>query len=359
MIEAGIVPGTPRVCVVGAGAMGSLVAAGMLRAGAEVTLVDVGERLARLRSDGLTLVSPDGETHRFGRVVAVEPTEAAGDFDFVFLAVKAYHLTEVAPRLPGLLGTGAALVTLQNGIPWWYFHRFEGALRDFRLATVDPDGALARHVDGDRVIACVPYPAAEVLEDGAVKHVEGAKLPVGELDGSRTARVERLSALLEAGGFRSRILDDVRSETWLKAWGNLAFNPISALTGATLEQLCLFEPTRRLAADMMRESQRVAEALGASFRVGIEQRIAGAQAVGAHKTSMLQDLEAGRRLETDALVGTVLELAEALEIDAPSIRAVYAAVRLLEVSRGVGPGDETSDAARFAGLAAAPASLAG
>jgi 2-dehydropantoate 2-reductase len=321
------------VCVVGVGAMGGLVGARLMRAGADVTLVDRGERLAQLRAEGLTLIDPDGTRREHPVVRAAALGEAAGEYDAVFIAVKAYDLPQIAAGLRSLTGPETALVTLQNGIPWWYFHRHGGSLEGRTLSSLDPDGSVARHVDANRVIACIPYPAAEVLADGAVQHVEGFKLPVGELDGSVTPRVQRLAALLEAAGFKARILDDVRSETWLKAWGNLSFNPISALTGATLEELCRFAPSRQLAARMMVEAQAVGEALGASFRVPIEKRIAGAEAVGPHKTSMLQDLEQGRRLETEALIGAVLELAGITGTDTPSIYAVYAAVRLLEQTR--------------------------
>lgn len=314
--------------------MGGLIGAKLLDAGADVTMVDRGDRLAWLQAHGLTLVGPDGTRRQYRDVRALALDAAAAEYDALFLAVKAYDLPRLAPHIPSLTGPETLLVTLQNGIPWWYFHRHGGRLDGRSLKSLDPEGSLARSVDAARVIACIPYPAAEVLPDGAVKHVEGFKLPVGELDGSLSPRVERLSALLEAAGFKSRILDDVRSETWLKAWGNLSFNPISALTGATLEDLCRFGPTRQLAARMMGEAQQVGEALGASFRVGIEKRIAGAEAVGPHKTSMLQDLELGRRLETEALIGAVLELAEVTGIDTPSIHAVYAAVRLLEQTRG-------------------------
>jgi 2-dehydropantoate 2-reductase len=323
-----------RICIIGVGAMGGLIGAKLIAAGADVTLVEQGDRLVQLQTHGLVLIGPDGERWEHREVRAVEASAATGEHDVVFLAVKAYDLPRVVPRLSSITGPDTTLVTLQNGIPWWYFHGHGGSLAGRSLKTLDPDGSLARHVDPGRVIACIPYPAAEVLDDGSVRHVEGYKLPVGELNGSVTPRVQRLSGLLQAAGFKSRILDDVRSETWLKAWGNLSFNPISALTGATLEDLCRFGPTRQLAARMMGEAQQVAETLGVTFRVGIDQRIAGAEAVGPHKTSMLQDLERGHRLETEALVGAVLELAEATGIATPAIQAVYATVRLLEQTRG-------------------------
>ncbi len=323
----------PRVCVVGVGALGGVVAGGLLAAGIDVTLVDRSERADHLRERGLSVLDPEGERRTFSDIRVTEDLAEAGPHDMLFLAVKAYDLGAVAPELPSAFAQDAVLVTLQNGIPWWYFQNHGGPLEGRRLRTLDPEGLIERHIDRHRIIGCIPYPAAELLADGTVRHVEGRKLPVGELDGSISPRVRRVAALLETAGFRSRILDDLRSETWLKAWGNLSFNPISALTGATMEALCRFAPTRRLAADMMREAQEVAESLGAHFRVGIERRLEGGEAVGPHKTSMLQDLEAGRRLETEALIGSVVELAEITGKPTPAIRAVDALVRLGEHTR--------------------------
>ncbi len=324
---------SPRVCVVGVGALGGVIAGGLLGAGFDVTLVDRGERADHLRKRGLSVLDPEGERRTFSGVRVMERLAKAGPHDVIFLAVKAYDLEAVAPELPTAFAPDAVLVTLQNGIPWWYFQNHGGLLEGRRLRTLDPEGVIERHIDRDRIIGCIPYPAAELLPDGTVRHVEGSKLPVGELDGSISPRVRRVAALLESAGFRSRILDDLRSETWLKAWGNLSFNPISALTGATMEGLCRFAPTRRLAADMMREAQEVAESLGAHFRVGIERRLEGGEAVGPHKTSMLQDLEAGHRLETDALIGSVVELAEITGKPTPAIRSVDALMRLVEHTR--------------------------
>jgi 2-dehydropantoate 2-reductase len=322
-----------RVCVIGAGAMGGLLGASLLGAGIDVTLVDRGPRVLQLRQRGLTLVTPEGEKRTYRDLRVVDEVDRGADYDVVFLAVKTYDLPSAAIRLPAMVAPRAIIVTLQNGIPWWYFHRYGGELEGRRLRTVDPDGSLEKNVDADQVIGCVPYPAAELLPGGEILHVEGDKLPVGELDGTDSRRVRQVAALLEAAGFRSRVLDDLRSETWLKAWGNLAFNPLSALTGATLQQLCRFAATRSLAAAMMREAQQVAEALGSSFRVGIEQRIRGAEAVGNHKTSMLQDLESGRPLETEALIGAVIELAEIVGVPTPSVSAIHASVSLLERTR--------------------------
>ncbi len=313
--------------------MGSVLAAGLLDAGADVTLVDRGSRVEHLNRHGLSVRAPDGSTRMYRGFRTRDASDPTGDYDVVFVAVKTYDLPQAATTLPSALGPDTVVVTLQNGIPWWYFQRHTGPLAGCRLRSVDPAGDLERSVDPARIIGCVPYPAAELLEDGTVHHVEGDRLPVGELDGSISERLRRLAALLESAGFRTRMLEDVRSETWLKAWGNLTFNPISALTGATLEQICRARASRQLVFDMMREAQAVGEALGATFRVDIERRIAGAEAVGAHRTSMAQDLDAGRPLETEALVGSVIELAEALDIETPAIRAVYALVKLLERNR--------------------------
>ena len=218
---------------------------------------------------------------------------------------------------------------MQNGIPWWYFHNHGGPHDGKRLESLDPDGTLTKYIDGDRIIGCVVYPAAAVEAPGVIHHVEGDRFPLGELNGKVTDRANRLKDVLEAAGFRSRVLEDIRSEIWLKAWGNLSFNPISALTHATLVDICQFPETRLLAQHMMEEAQAVAEKLGITFRHTIEKRIAGAESVGAHKTSMLQDVEAGRSLETEALIGAVLELAKLTGTPAPHTSAVYACVKLL------------------------------
>ncbi len=321
---------SPRVCVVGAGAMGGLVAARLAETGASLTLVDRAERVAALRARGLTLVSADGVPQTVRNFVATTDTAELGEQDVVFLGVKAYDIAAVAPRVPALLGRDTVVVTLQNGMPWWYFQRHGGELDGRRLHSLDPDGVIARNVDAARIIGCIPYPAAEVVEEGVVRHVEGNRLPIGELDGSVTERVRGVAALLEAAAFRSRVLEDVRSEVWLKAVGTLTFNPLSALTGATLAGICAHPETRGVAAEMMREGQEVARALGVALRRTIEERINGAAAVGAHKTSMLQDVEAGRRLELDALVGSVRELGGLTGIRTPTIDAIYACAKLLD-----------------------------
>ena len=220
-------------------------------------------------------------------------------------------------------------MTLQNGIPWWYFQKFKGDYSNRVVETVDPGGILFRGIDPDRIVGCIAYPAAVVSEPGVIRHIEGNRFPVGELDGSLSDRVSRVSEIFSEAGFKSRILEDIRSEIWLKLWGNMTFNPISALTHATLVDICQFPLTRALAASMMTEAKAIAERLGAVFRVPMERRISGAEAVGKHKTSMLQDVEAGKPLEIDGMLGVVIELAEMTGVEVPSLRSLYACTSLL------------------------------
>ena len=328
-----------KICIVGAGAIGGLMGAKFALAGEDVTLIDQGAHLAAIRDKGLKLIW-DGE-HVISDVKATDSLEEAGPQDLVVLAVKAHYLESVAPSIPSVTGPGTMILTVQNGIPWWYFHNHGGPFDGRRLESLDPDGVLEKYIDGDRIIGCVVYPAGDVPEPGVIRHVEGDRFPIGELDGTESERAKTLYDVLVKAGFRSRILDDIRSEIWLKAWGNLSFNPISALTHATLEEICRTPDTRKLAEAMMRESQNIAEKLGITFRHTIEKRIAGAESVGAHKTSMLQDVEVGRSLEIEALIGAILELGKLTETPSPSIAAVYACVKLLNKvlireGRGIG-----------------------
>lgn len=317
-----------RICVVGAGAIGGLMGAKLALAGNDVTVIDQGAHLEAIKKGGLKLIWEDGSEH-VAQVKAIDNVADAGEQDLVILAVKAHFLDQVAREAETLMGPDTIIMTVQNGLPWWYFHKHGDEHDGKPLKTLDPSGVLTKHIDADRIIGCVVYPAAAVTEPGVIHHVEGDRFPLGELDGSESERAQKLHDLLVDAGFRSRILDDIRSEIWLKAWGNLSFNPISALTHATLVDICQFPETRELAADMMREAQDIAEALGITFRHTIEKRIAGAEGVGAHKTSMLQDVEAGRSLETEALIGSILEMGEMVGKPAPAIKAVYACVKLL------------------------------
>jgi 2-dehydropantoate 2-reductase len=249
--------------------------------------------------------------------------------DMVILALKAHQIAAVVDDLPGLFGEATVLVTLQNGIPWWYFQKFEGEHAGRVVETVDPGGVLLNRIDPDRIVGCIAYPAASISEPGVIHHIEGNRFPVGELDGAESERVRMVSRVFTEAGFKSRILDDIRSEIWLKLWGNLTFNPISALTHSTLVDICQFPLTRDLAATMMTEAQTVGERLGAGFRVTLDRRIAGAEGVGKHKTSMLQDVEAGKPLEVDGMLGVVIELGDMTGVEVPTLRALYACVSLL------------------------------
>ncbi len=318
-----------KICVIGAGAIGGLMGAKLALAGEEVTVIDQGAHLDAIKANGLKLIWEDGSEHIAPVATAADCAEA-GPQDLVILALKAHYLDQVAKDMHHLMGDDTMIVTVQNGIPWWYFHKLPGEHGGKRLDSLDPTGILTKHIDADRIIGCVVYPAAAVTAPGVIHHVEGDRFPIGELDGNmETARVRALHDVLVKAGFRSRILDDIRSEIWLKAWGNLSFNPISALTHATLVDICQFADTRALAYSMMEEAQAIGEAFGVTFRHTIEKRIAGAESVGAHKTSMLQDVEAGRSLETEALVGAILEMGNMAGVPAPSIKAVYACVKLL------------------------------
>jgi 2-dehydropantoate 2-reductase len=319
-----------RIAVVGTGALGSLIANAFCMAGNHVTLVDLPQRLEQISAlGGLVVIGEGGEQRRATPAGMATDMADAGRHDVVFLATKAFVLPSLARRLATMVLPDGFFVTLQNGIPWWYLSGLDHELGGRRLRSLDPDGVLAEHIDPTRIIGCVAYPAAILRTDGVVQHVEGLRFPVGELDGVERDRTRELSRLFEDAGFKSRVLTDIRSEIWLKAWGALSINPISALTRATMADVCSFAPTRALVAEMMREAQAIGEALGATFRHPIEKRIEGARAVGQHKTSMLQDVEANRRMELDAVMGAILELAELTGCRADAIRTVHACAALL------------------------------
>ena len=317
-----------KVCVVGAGAIGGYMAVRLAHAGHTVSAIARGPHLAAIRANGLKLIEGDQELVATD-LTATDGVAEPGPQDVVLLALKAHQIVPVVDDLPALFGPDTVIVTLQNGIPWWYFQQVDGEYSGRVVETVDPGGVLFRAIDPERVIGCIAYPAAEIAEPGVIRHIEGNRFPVGELDGRDSDRVRMVSSLFAEAGFKSRVLDDIRSEIWLKLWGNLTFNPISALTHSTLVDICRFPLTRGLAAAMMTEAQQVAERLGAHFRVPMERRIAGAESVGKHKTSMLQDVEAGKPLEVDGMLGVVVELAEMTGVEVPTLRALYACVSLL------------------------------
>jgi 2-dehydropantoate 2-reductase len=318
-----------KIAVVGCGAIGGYVGARLALAGETVTFMVRGTTLEALRRAGLTLIMNDGVRHSARDLVATDDYASAGPQELVILAVKAHQLEAVASQVPHLCGADTVVVTMQNGIPYWYFHRHGGHLAGSIVRSVDPQGLIRERIPPERVIGCVVYPAAQLLAPGIVRHIEGERFPVGELDGACSERVQRVSQCLTRAGFKSPVLEDIRAEIWLKLWGNLTFNPISALTRSTLVDICQYPATRELAVAMMSEAQTIAEKLGIVFRVGLDRRIAGAAKVGKHKTSMLQDVEAGRALELEALVGSVAELGRMTHTHTPHIDTVYGLTHLL------------------------------
>ena len=318
-----------KIAIIGAGAIGGLVGVKLALAGEDVTFLVRGANLQAIRANGMKLVDHDGNEHVARDVKATNDYAEAGVQDIVVLAMKAHQVEAVVDELPKLLGPQTLIVTMQNGVPFWYFHGVGSELAGSVVKSVDPAGRIAAAVPAAQIIGCVVYPAAELIAPGVVKHIEGDRFPLGELDGRVTERVQRVAACFVNAGFKSPVLEDIRSEIWLKLWGNLTFNPVSSLTHATLVDICQYPLTRDLAAAMMAEAQAVANKLGVTFRVGIDKRIAGAEKVGKHKTSMLQDVEAGRAPEIDALVGSVVELGRLTNTPTPHIDTVYALVKLL------------------------------
>jgi len=322
-----------KICIVGAGAIGGMLGVKLALSGNDVTLILRGANLAAVKQNGLKLIEEDGKELLAQPIKATSVIAEAGIQDVVILALKAHQVAVVAAELPALMHSDTRVITMQNGIPWWYFHKLPGELGQRYQGTpvkaVDPDGIIAKYIPVDRVIGSVVYPASEVISPGVIKVIEGNRFSLGEIDGSDTPSIRAISDAFKAAGFKSPISNDIRSEIWLKLWGNLSFNPISALTHATLEDICVFPATRELAANMMREAQAIGEKLGVQFKVSLEKRINGAQAVGQHKTSMLQDVEMGRPIELEALVGSVIELGRITETPTPNIDAVYALASLL------------------------------
>ncbi|EKX57099.1 2-dehydropantoate 2-reductase [Rhodobacter sp. AKP1] len=315
-----------RICIFGAGAIGGYLGAKLAAAGADVSLVARGPHLAAMQARGLTLIEEGGT--RTVPVRAASDPAALGPQDYVIVTLKAHSVPAVVPQLSRLLGAEGTLVSGVNGLPWWYFHRHGGPLEGRRLESVDPGGVQWDGIGPDRVLGCVVYPAAEVVEPGTVRHLEGNRFSLGEPSGEKSDRALRLSEALTAAGLKAPVRPRLRDEIWVKLWGNLSFNPISALTGATLDRLCTDPGTRAVARSMMLEAQAIAERLGVKFPIDVERRIDGGAAVGAHRTSMLQDLEAGRPMEIEALVGSVAELGRILNLPTPTIDTVLALVRL-------------------------------
>ena len=327
-----------KIAIVGAGAIGGYVGGWLAAAGEDVTFIARGANLEAIRRHGMRVIGEDGHEVVARNAAAHDRMADAGAQDVVILAVKAHQVAAVAADVAHLCHATTAIVTMQNGIPWWYFHKHGGEYEGTQVRSADPDGSIWRQIDADRVVGSVVYPAAVLEAPGVVRVVEGRRFTLGEPDGSTSARVEAIAAAFTRAGFKAPVIGDIRGEIWLKLWGNLSFNPISALTHATLAGLLRFPLTRELSAEMMREAEAVANKLGITFRVGIDKRLAGAERVGEHKTSMLQDVEAGRPMEIEALVGSVVELGRLTATATPHVDAVYALVSLLAKTLAVGRG---------------------
>jgi len=316
-----------KICIYGAGAIGGFLGARLALADidVDVSLVARGPHLAAIRANGLKLRSAGGES--VCRVTCTDNPEELDTQDYVIIGLKAHSVPSVVDQIDRLCDEHTAIVPAVNGVPWWYFHRLDGAFDGRRVVSVDRDGRQWDVLRPERAIGCVVYPSAEVSEPGVIEHIEGDRFTLGEPSGEKSDRVIRLSRILRDAGFKAPVKTRIRDEIWVKLWGNVAFNPISALTGATLEALCTDKDTRNLARSMMVEAQAIGEALGARFAVDVDKRINGAAAVGAHKTSMLQDLERGRAMEIDAVVTAVQELGVLVDVATPTIDIVLALVQ--------------------------------
>ena len=315
-----------KICIFGAGAIGGFLGARLARAGAEVSFVARGPHLDAMRRNGLTLIE-GGERSTTDVTASDDPCEL-GPQDYVIITLKAHSVPPVVNAMQPLIGKETTIVSGVNGVPWWYFHEFGGPLEGTRLQSVDPGDVQWDGFGPERALGCVVYPAAEVVEPGVVKHIEGNRFSLGEPDGTRSDRALRLSEVFTSAGLKAPVRPKIRDEIWVKLWGNLSFNPISALTHATLDVLCTDPGTRAVARAMMVEAQEIAEALGVKFPISVDRRLDGGAAVGAHRTSMLQDLDLGRPMEIDALVTSVQELGQITGIATPTIDTVLALIKL-------------------------------
>jgi 2-dehydropantoate 2-reductase len=324
-----------RVAVVGAGAIGAYVGAALARGGVEVTLIARGPHLRAMQRRGVQVRSQRGDFE--AHPAATDDLDAVADAEVVFVALKAYSLPELAPRLGAALTPGAAVIAAQNGIPWWYFQSLGGPLDGTVLESVDPGGTISRSIPPEAVVGCVVYSSTEILEPGVIRHIEGTRFTIGEPDGTISDRCLRISDAFKAGGLKAPVEERLREQIWLKLVGNVAFNPVTALTGATLGELATLPEMVELLRRIFEECAGVAAGLGIEFPVSLERRLEAGFEVGDHKTSMLQDLEAGKPLEIDCLTGAVLELAAMLEVPTPHTLAVHACVKLLDSLRAPVP----------------------
>jgi 2-dehydropantoate 2-reductase len=313
-----------KVCIFGAGAIGGYLGVGLANAGIDVSLVARGPHLAAMRKDGLRL-QIDGE-ERVARMPCTDNAAELGRQDFVIIALKAHSIAGAVDSMQPLLDSETTVVTAANGLPYWFFDVDGVPYQGAALASIDPGGKQRDRLRSERAVGCVVFPATEIVAPGVIRHEHGGKFPIGEPTGQRSPRIERLHDMLEAAGFEAPIRADIRDEIWLKLWGNVCLNPISALTHATLDVICSDPPTRALSKAIMLETQAIAETFGVNFRVDVERRIEGARKVGAHKTSMLQDLERGRPMEIDPLVTVVQEMGRLTRTPTPALDTVLALV---------------------------------
>jgi 2-dehydropantoate 2-reductase len=322
-----------KVAVLGAGAIGAYVGAALTRGGTDVHLIARGENLEAMRRNGVKVLSDRGDFE--AHPPATDDPSEVGPVDYVFLGLKANSYASAGPLLAPLMDENTAVIAAQNGIPWWYFHGVDGPYAGRRIESVDPDGAVSRVIPPERAIGCVVYAGTELEAPGVVRHLEGTRFTIGEPDRTMSERCRAFSEAMIAGGLKCPVEQDVRDEIWVKLMGNVAFNPLSALTRSTMAEICRHDDARRLVASMMEETLEIAEAVGAHPQISIEKRLAGAERVGEHKTSTLQDLEAGKPLELAAIIGAVVELADLTRVDAPALRAVEAASSLLARTLGL------------------------
>ncbi len=329
-----------KFLIAGAGAIGAYVGAKMARAGQDVTLFARGPHLRAMQERGVVVKSVDGDF--LARPKVAGTLEEVGPVDVVFLGVKAHGLTQLAPQLAPVLGPETTVVSTQNGVPWWFFQGFGGPLDGAHLERVDPGGVVSAAIEPRRVLGSIVYFATEVVQPGVIQHEEGNRISLGEPDGSRSERSRRIAEALIAAGLRAPVTTRIRHEIWVKILGNVAFNPISALTRATVVQMARDPQVSVLARNIMREAEEIAHQIGLELPISIDQRMAGAEKVGEHKTSMLQDLEAGRPMELEAVVGAVVELGERLNIAMPHTSTVYACAKLLAASRAPAASSERS-----------------
>jgi len=334
-----------KFLIAGAGAIGGYIGARMARAGVDVILFARGPHLRAMQENGLRVLSadgdfevrsqandPDGDSHL--RIIG--DLQEAGPVDVILLGVKAHGLIHLAPHIQPLIGENTTVVSTQNGVPWWYFESDSGPFANLRLESVDPGGVIAGSIDARRVVGSLVYFATDVLEPGVIRHTEGNRISLGEPDGTRSDRCRKIAELFIKSGIRCPVTARIRHEIWVKILGNVAFNPISALTRATLVQMVRDPEVSVLVRHIMVEVEAVAAKLGLELPISIDQRMAGAGKIGEHKTSMLQDLEAGRPMELEAIVGAVVELADKLGVPVPHTRSVYACTKLLQRTAKLG-----------------------